>query len=152
MARVAPYGRWQDKWVSHPFPNMSEPAKAMCYLTDIHEGYTDDHKTWLYNKASLHAVDRFFMMARRRIRLLESPPVGSSSTRHRFFIYSPYNPAMVEKLLDIFSVWHNYVFLTPDQDDKERWESPEGKRLRKRNGRKRKDERLLCDSGLRRGP
>ena len=133
MAQVAPYGRWQDKWISHPFPNMSEPAKAMCYLTDIHEDYTEDHKAWLYNKASLHAVDRFFMMARRRIRLLERPGVSASYTRHKFFIYSPYNPAMVAKLLDIFRVWHNYIFLTPDRDDKKKWESPEDKGLQKRN-------------------
>ena len=150
MARVAPYGRWQDKWVSHPFPNMSEPAKAMCYLTDIHEGYTDDHKAWLYNKASLHAVDRFFMMARRRIRLLERPAVGSSHTRHKFFIYSPYNPAVVAKLLDIFRVWHNYVFLTPDKDDKTKWENPEEKRLQKEGEKARRTAAMRL--GLAQGP
>src|SRR5208283_1004358 len=72
LARVAPFGKWQDKWVFHPFPSMSEPAKAMCYLTDI-QGYDDDHKAWLYNKASLHSIDRFFMMIRRRLQLLERP-------------------------------------------------------------------------------
>ncbi len=26
-------GNWKDKWLLHPFPNMSEPEKAICYLT-----------------------------------------------------------------------------------------------------------------------
>ena len=53
-------GKWNDRWVEHPFPNMGEPEKAMCYLTDM-QAYDEDHVAWLYNKASLHAVDRFFM-------------------------------------------------------------------------------------------
>jgi hypothetical protein len=59
MAQEVNIGRWQDRWVEHPFPNMGEPEKAMCYLTDI-QHYDEDHLAWLYNKASLHAVDRFF--------------------------------------------------------------------------------------------
>ena len=42
--------------------------KAMCYLTDIQE-YDEEHLAWLYNKASLHAIDRF-MQFRRRLSLL----------------------------------------------------------------------------------
>jgi len=37
----------------------------MCYLTDI-QGYDEDHLAWLYHKASLHAIDRFFPQVRRR--------------------------------------------------------------------------------------
>ena len=54
--------------MEHPFPNMGEPEKAMCYLTDIQE-YDEEHLAWLYNKASLHAIDRF-MQFRRRLSLL----------------------------------------------------------------------------------
>jgi hypothetical protein len=39
---------------------MGESEKAMCHLTDI-QGYDEDHLDWLYNKASLHALNRFFM-------------------------------------------------------------------------------------------
>jgi hypothetical protein len=28
-------------------------------------------------------------------------------------IYAPYDPAMVEKLLTIYRVWHNYVWISP---------------------------------------
>ena len=113
LARVAPFGKWQDKWVFHPFPSMSEPAKAMCYLTDI-QGYDDDHKAWLYNKASLHSIDRFFMMIRRRLQLLERP-YNSGRPGQRFYIYNPYDPEVVTKVLDIFRVWYNYIFQVAKQ-------------------------------------
>ena len=37
LAQVAPFGRWQDKWVFHPFPSMSEPAKGHV-LSDRYPG------------------------------------------------------------------------------------------------------------------
>jgi len=49
-----------------PVSDMSEPEKAICYLTD-HGDYDADHQAWLYNKASMHGVDRFFMQVRRRL-------------------------------------------------------------------------------------
>ena len=101
-------GTWQDRWVEHPFPNMGEPDKAMCYLTDI-QGYDEDHLAWLYNKASLHAIDRFFMQVRRRLSLLERPISSSASPGRRWFGYGPYKPGIVGKLLDIFRVFYNFV-------------------------------------------
>ena len=108
MAHVVNIGRWQDRWVEHPFPNMGEPEKAMCYLTNIHN-YDEDHLAWLYNKASLHAIDRFFMQVRRRLSLLERPISSSASPGRRWFGYGPYKPVMVGKLLDIFRVFYNFV-------------------------------------------
>jgi transposase-like protein len=108
MNSVMHFGKWQDKWIYHPFPSMSEPEKAMCYLTDI-QGYDEDHKAWLYNKASLHAIDRFFMQVRRRLSLLERPISTPSASGRRWYGYSAYNPAIIIKLLDIFRVFYNYV-------------------------------------------
>ena len=34
--------RMSDKWLKHPFPNMSEPEKAIAYLTDMGD-YDADH-------------------------------------------------------------------------------------------------------------
>lgn len=108
MAQVVNIGKWQDRWVEHPFPNMGEPEKAMCYLTDIQE-YDEDHLAWLYNKASLHAIDRFFMQVRRRVSLLERPISSSANLGRRWFGYGPYKPVMVGKLLEIFRVFYNYI-------------------------------------------
>jgi transposase-like protein len=108
MKEVMHFGKWQDKWIYHPFPNMSEPEKAVCYLTDI-QGYDEDHLAWLYNKASLHSIDRFFMQVRRRLSLLERPIATSSSTGRRWHGYNAYNPAVITKVLDIFRVFYNYI-------------------------------------------
>lgn len=108
LKELTAVGRWKDRWVEHPFPNMGEPEKAMCYLTDM-QGYDEDHIAWLYNKASMHAIDKFFMQVRRRLSLLERPISTSSNAGRRWHGYAPYNPAMVAKLLDIFRVFYNYV-------------------------------------------
>jgi len=108
-------GKWRDKWVKHPFPSMGEPEKAMCYLTDV-QRYDEDHTAWLYSKASMHAVDRFFMQVRRRVSLLERPISTSSNIGRKWHGYAPYNPAMVAILLDIFRVFYNYVEVGKDKE------------------------------------
>lgn len=108
IAEVQSIGQWKDRWVSHPMPDMSEPEKAMCWLTE-HETFDEDHVAWLYNKATLHGVDSFFEKVRRRVSLFERAIRSSSSDGRTWNGYSAYNPAMVGKLLDIFRVVHNYV-------------------------------------------
>jgi len=109
-------GNWKDSWVKHPFPDMAEANKAMCWLTEHSDGDMDlTHKAWLYNKATLHGVDSFFQQVRRRIAMLERP-IGSASNNGRIWNgYGAYNPAMVVKLLEIFRVVHNYI---PKNGDK----------------------------------
>lgn len=58
---------------------MSEPDKAMCYLTDFQD-YGANHLAKLYARASLHATDKFFMQLRRRLSLLERP-IQTASAR-----------------------------------------------------------------------
>ncbi|MDP3639055.1 MAG: hypothetical protein Q8R51_16875, partial [Azonexus sp.] len=102
-------GEWKDKWIKHPFPTMSEPNKAMCWLTEYDSDEMDlTHKAWLYNKASMHGVDSFFQKVRRRIAMLERP-IESASTGRTYNGYGAYNPSMIVKLLEIFRVVHNYI-------------------------------------------
>ncbi len=107
LEKMAPFGRWQDKWMMHPFPTLSEPKKAVCHLTDYGD-YDTDHLAWLYNKASLHAITCFFMQVRRRLSLLERPLATTSNFGRRWYGYSPYNPENISKLLTIFRVFYNY--------------------------------------------
>jgi hypothetical protein len=101
-------GRWKDKWVLHPSPDKSEPQKAMCCLTDTGK-HDDDDLARLHVRASLHAIDRFFMRIRRKINPLERA-IGTASNRRRLWYgYNPYNPAVAAKLLAIYRVVHNYV-------------------------------------------
>jgi len=109
-------GKWNDKWLFYPFPDMSEPEKAICWLTDLQDrSYEDDHLAWLYSKATLHGIDRFFMQVRRRISLLERPIASASAEGRKWYGYSPYNPEIVGKVLDIFRVFYNFVEVGDDK-------------------------------------
>ncbi len=114
LANMKEHGKWRDRWLVHPFPNMSEPEKSVCYLTDMGD-YDQDHLAWLYNKATLHGVDRFLMQIRRRISMLERPIPSASSGRRVWHGYSPYNPAVITKLLDIFRVYYDYILEGKDK-------------------------------------
>lgn len=107
MQIATPLGKWGDTWISHPFPTKSEPEKKVCWLTDMGD-YTEDHAAALYLKASLHAVDRFFMRARRMLSLAERPIASASAARRTWHGYSPYNPAHLQRILEIFRVHYNY--------------------------------------------
>jgi transposase-like protein len=115
MKTLKTFGKWQDRWLDHPFPKMNEPEKAVCYLTDTGQ-YDEDHIAWLYNKASLHSIDRFFMQARRRVSLLERPISTPSSMGRRWYGYSPYNPGIITKVLDIFRIFYNFVEVGKDKE------------------------------------
>ena len=113
LACMTSHGKWQDQWFDYPFPTMSEPEKAVAYLTDLGD-YDEDHKAWLYNKASLHGVDSFFNQVRRRLSLLERP-IHSKSNKGRIWNgYSPYDPGNVTKVLDIMRTVHNYILTGKD--------------------------------------
>jgi hypothetical protein len=111
IAKAQTIGPWKDRWVSHPLPTLSETDKAMCHLTDIGAYAGDlDHLAWLYNKASLHAVDSFFNRIRRRSSMLERP-IHSSANRGRVYShYSAYRPEQVNKIQTILRACHNYVW------------------------------------------
>lgn len=103
-------GPWKDRWVLMPLPGMSEPEKAVCHLTDL-GNYDQNHLAWLYNKASLHAVDSFFNRIRRRSSMLERP-VKSSANRGRVWnAYSAYRPEQIAKIQTLIRVCHNYVWV-----------------------------------------
>ncbi len=115
MNNVRTIGKFDDRWVRHPFPDMSEPDKAMCHLTDVgqYDG-NPQHLARLFDRASLHAIDRFFMQLRRRLSLLERPIATASKQGRKWHGYSPYNPAIVIKMLAIIRVCYNYVFVGKD--------------------------------------
>ena len=116
MQELVKIGKWNDKWLFYPFPDMSEPMKAICWLTDLHDRvYDDDHLARLYSKGTLHGIDRFFMQVRRRLSLLERPITSASGEGRKWYGYSPYNPIIVGKLLDIFRVFYNFAEIGDDK-------------------------------------
>lgn len=126
MNKALSIGKWSDRWSRHPFPNNSEPDKAVCWLTERPwglefelEGSEEeflDHMARLHLRGSLHSIDRFFMQIRRRLSLLERP-IGTSSKAGRIWYgYSAYKPENIQKLLEIFRVYYNYCL--PGKDGK----------------------------------
>lgn len=107
IRRATPIGPFGDKWVKHPLPKMSEPMTKICHLTDTRR-LDMPSKALLHSLASRHGVDRFFMQVRRMINLLERPIATPRNRMRKWFGYSPYNPAVVQKMLDIFRVYYNY--------------------------------------------
>jgi hypothetical protein len=107
---TVPAGRCEDEWLIYPFPNMSEPKKAVSWLTDLKDQAYDDYElAELYLRASLHGIDRFFMQMRRLTSLLERPIATSSSARRLWYAYAPYSPLVVAQLVEIFRVYYNYI-------------------------------------------
>ena len=116
MQELVKIGKWDDKWLFYPFPDMSEPLKAICWLTDLNDkSYDDDHLARLYSKGTLHGIDRFFMQVRRRLSLLERPITSASNEGRKWHGYSAYNPSMAGKLLDILRVFYNFVEVGKDK-------------------------------------
>lgn len=107
MEKMEKIGRWEDRWLKYPFPDMSEPEKAVCHLTPINV-YENTHMANLYLKASLHAVDSYFNQVRTHISPLQRANRSQSSSGRTWYGYQPYQPELVQKLLDIFRVFHNY--------------------------------------------
>lgn len=116
MARMAPMGRWDDRWLTHPVPSKAEPDKRLCWLTDIDAPAQDAapreeqtlHAARLYLKGSLHAVDRFFMQVRRSVRLAERPIASATTERRTWHGYAAYQPKNLAMMLTIFKVAYNY--------------------------------------------
>ena len=107
------YGKYKDKWYLYPAPTKNEPEKAVSWQTD--DGtwvYSNFEIAQMYADASLYGIDRVFMQVRRRISLLERPIASSSASGRKWYGYSPYQPAVVVKMLEIFRVYHNYVLVT----------------------------------------
>jgi transposase-like protein len=122
MTRMRTLGKWKDRWLMHPLPDMREPEKMVCWLTDIDELAESEpersnqlnHFARLYLKASLTAVDRFFMQVRRGLTIAERGIPTSSNERRIWVGKNAYNPEYLAKLLEVFRTYFNYCEVGAD--------------------------------------
>jgi hypothetical protein len=123
LARPTIHGPFKDAWVTHPAPDMREPEKRVCWLTDIESAEEDPqkldeqitHTARLFLRASLSAVDRFFMQIRRGITMAERGIVSASSDRRLWFGRNAYDPNHLAKLLEIYRVYFNFCEVGEDK-------------------------------------
>lgn len=123
MTRLQSIGQWSDKWFRHPIADMREPARLICWLTDIDAVEEDpskrddqlNHHASLYLKASLTSIDRFFMQVRRALTMAERGIVSASADRRLWFGKNAYNPGHLAKLVEVFRVYFNYCEIGKDK-------------------------------------
>jgi transposase-like protein len=123
MTRLQSIGQWSDKWFRHPIADMREPARLICWLTDIDAieedpGKREDqlnHHASLYLKASLTSIDRFFMQVRRALTMAERGVISASADRRLWFGKNAYNPGHLAKLVEVFRVYFNYCEIGKDK-------------------------------------
>jgi transposase-like protein len=123
MTRLQSIGQWSDKWFRHPIADMREPARLICWLTDIDAIEQDrakredqlNHHASLYLKASLTSIDRFFMQVRRALTMAERGIVSASADRRVWFGKNAYNPGYLTKLVEVFRVYFNYCEIGKDK-------------------------------------
>lgn len=110
LSEIVRVGPWGDEWLPHPFPDIGEPKKGVCWLTDLDDkAYTNFQLAKLFLRGTLRPVDRYFGLVRRKTSLLERPFSTPSSGGRKWFAYDPYQPSVVEKLIEIYRVFFNYV-------------------------------------------
>ena len=100
----------EGRWIAPDYSTMAEPKKRVCWITERPDILVPpEAMAAAYARASLHAIDRFFERVRRRLMPLERP-IHTPSNAHRTWNgYANYNPAQVQKMLDIIRCWHNFV-------------------------------------------
>lgn len=112
LAAAVPVGKFKDNWVHHPLPDMREPEKKVCWLTEIGPRSTDpqyiEQIAERHLRATLAPVDRFFMQIRRGITLAERGIPSASTERRLWFGKNAYNPDVLAKVLAIFRTYFNY--------------------------------------------
>lgn len=122
LDKAASFGKWGDRWFKHPISDMREPEKSVCWLTDIDPVETDptarkhqlSHHALLHLKATLTAVDRFFMQVRRGLTLAERAVASSNTDKRLWHGKSAYNPEVLVKVLGIFRTYFNYCEVGQD--------------------------------------
>lgn len=117
------HGAWNDYWFGHPLADPREPEKHVCWLTN-RKPLSDDPETRalelegvldLYMKATLTAVDRFFMQVRRAITVAERGIASASADGRVWFGKNAYNPLNLVMLLEVFRVYFNYCEVGQDK-------------------------------------
>ncbi|MHB8446814.1 MAG: hypothetical protein ACYC9P_02640 [Rudaea sp.] len=97
----------RSRWVAHAYPTMQEPEREVLCLSDNGKR---SHKQIVHGlcRATLRAIDRYFMQVRRKISVLERPLRTSSAQLHAWYGYNAYSPRVVMQVLEIFRVVYNF--------------------------------------------
>lgn len=96
-----------EEWFLVPIHRINECEKHTAFISND-ALLSEKDKISIMLDASLHPIDTFFMSLRRRLSALERPIHAQSNTGRVWTGYSPYNPAVIEKLVQIMRLYYNY--------------------------------------------
>lgn len=104
IAAAGAEGESATRWIPHPKPHRAEPEKRVLMASPR---ATDDPAVVASQmlEATLSYVDRFMMIVRRRLSLLERPL--KMYELRSWFAYSPYNPQVACRVLELLRVVYN---------------------------------------------
>jgi hypothetical protein len=111
-ASPEPGRKLQRVWVRNPIPDAAEPRKFWRYVSDDDHLYNHD-AAFLLRMSTLWPVDKALAMLRRRVAMFERPVSSVRRARRSWQIYAAYDPRMVGLMLEIFRVWHNWLWRSP---------------------------------------
>ena len=111
-ASPEPGRKLQRVWVRNPIPDAAEPRKFWRYVSDADHLYNHD-AAFLLRMSTLWPVDKALAMLRRRVAMFERPVSSVRRARRSWQIYAAYDPRMVGLMLEIFRVWHNWLWRSP---------------------------------------
>lgn len=120
LVSASSVGQFRDRWAEHPFPDMREPAKKVCWLTDlrsaesVQKGEIPALVVRHHLLATLAPVDRFFMQIRRAITIAERGIPSASTEGRIWFGKNAYNPQVLTQLLEVFRTYFNYCEVGDD--------------------------------------
>lgn len=107
-----PERKLQGVWIKNPIPDAAEPRKFWRFVSDTDHLYNHD-AAFLLRMSTLWPVDKVFAMLRRRVAMFERPVSSVRRARRLWQIYAAYDPRMVGQMLEIFRVWHNWLWRSP---------------------------------------
>jgi hypothetical protein len=107
-----PERKLQGVWIKNPIPDPAEPRKFWRYVSDTDHLYNHD-AAFLLRMSTLGPVEKVFAMLRRRVAMFERPVSSVRRARRSWQIYAAYDPRMVGQMLEIFRVWHNWLWRSP---------------------------------------
>ncbi|WP_417277509.1 hypothetical protein [Celeribacter sp.] len=96
-----------------PFHTQGEPNKKIKLWTDLGQ-HTRIELAQILCRASIHPVDAYFAVVRRRVAGFDRGMQTGSNRRRTWYAYAFYDPNMVVKIINILRFYYNYMVTGAD--------------------------------------
>jgi len=94
-------------WFHNPINTINECEKRVSFVKSA-RNLDWEHRARLIRNATLAPIDTFFNQVREKVSYLGRGSANPSSNRRIWNKQSPYNPAQMEKVLQIYRVYRNF--------------------------------------------